>query len=194
MSRCDISRSYRFHHYSNPLGGAYREAGYAVLSYLIRHGFTTKYVPIGRLDCLPPFEQVTIEGESPDWTKVTSNLCSLVTVPQVLLAGYVAETIKHDILEDISPRKSKLIEEAESWLGAYVDEYYTGDFIKRRRDTKNLLMKIFGYVKETIQTHWASVDTLANALVQQKTLSEEKAFELIERDIPDDFKMKAKKN
>lgn len=141
---------------------------------------------------MPPFEPVTIEGESLDWTKVTSNLGSLVTVPQVLLAGYVAETIKHDILEDISPRKSKLIEEAESWLGAYVDEYYTGDFIKRRRDTKNLLMKIFGYVKETIQTHWASVDTLANALVQQKTLSEEKAFELIERDIPDDLKMKAK--
>ena len=55
-----------------------------------------------------------------------------------------------------------------------------------------LLQNMCQYVKETIQTHWASVDTLANALVQQKTLSEEKAFELIERDIPDDLKMKAK--
>src|SRR6266545_4571794 len=146
---------------------AYREAGLAVMSYLIRNGFTNKYLPIGRSDCLPPFEQVTIEGESLAWTKITPNLGSLVTVAQVLLAGYVAETIKYNILEDLSSRNSNLMKEARGWLNAYVEEYYTDDFIKKHRYTTSLLREVFAYVKENIQKYWASVDRLAIALLQQ---------------------------
>ena len=167
---------------------AYQQAGHAVMSYLIRNGFTDKFVPISRSDCLPGFEHVTIEGKTTDWTKITSNLGSLVTVSQVLLAGYVSETIKYEL----SPRKSKLVEEAQAWLGAYVEEYYTDNSKEKQRYTTIFLMEVFAYVKENIQAHWACVDALANALLQQKTLSEEKAFGIIEEVIPEDLKRKAK--
>src|SRR5215216_5383424 len=80
---------------------AYRESGHAVMSFLISKGFTDKYIPVGRDGILPEFKQVTIEAESTDWAETTTNLGSLMTVPQVLIAGHMAESIKYNSVEEI---------------------------------------------------------------------------------------------
>jgi ATP-dependent Zn protease len=171
---------------------AYQEAGHAVMSFLIRKGFTDKYIPISREDILPDFKQVTIEGKSADWATITSNLGSLMTVPQVLIAGHVAESIKYNFVKEISPRKSRLIKSARNLIEGYIQEYATDEFFKKRNLTTNYLKEVYAYVEENLRTHWTSVDTLANALLQHRTLSEEKAFEIIERDVPEELKVKAK--
>jgi hypothetical protein len=171
---------------------AYQEAGHAVMSYLIRKGFTDKYVPVDRSLILPEFKQVTIEGESANWAETTFGLGSLVTVPQVLLAGYTAVRIKYNVTEDISPEKSTLIERAWDLLGGYIEEYGTDNPAERDKQATKWLNEMYDYVEEKLRAHWVSVNALANALLQQKTLSEGEAFEIIEQDIPEDLKAKAK--
>jgi len=171
---------------------AYRESGHAVMSFLISKGFTDKYIPVGRDGILPEFKQVTIEAESTDWAETTTNLGSLMTVPQVLIAGHMAESIKYNSVEEIPPRKSKLIKEARNLIDGYIDEYATDDFIKKHSLTTKFLKDVYAYVEENLRTHWISVEALANALLQKRTLSEEEAFEIIERNIPEDLKGKAK--
>lgn len=170
---------------------AYREAGHAVMSYLIRKGFTDKYVPIGRSLILPAFEQVAIESESANWAEITHGLGSLVTVPQVLLAGYVALQIKYNIHEEISLRDSPLVKRAWHLLGAYLEEYGEDNPSARDERATEWLQEIAGYVEEKLRAHWVSVEALATALLEFKVLAEDKAFEIIEKDIPKDARAQA---
>ncbi len=177
----------------SPEHRAYREAGHVVMSYLLLKGFTNKYVPISRDGILTEFTKVTIEGENTDWTKTTSNLGSLMTMPQVLLAGYAAEKIKFDIVEDVSSQDPKLLESAWSLLDTYIDEYYeTNNPNERHKLTESFLSEVYAYVEENLRLHWASVDQLADLLLEQKSVSKEEAFEIVEEGIPEDLKIKAK--
>lgn len=170
----------------SPEARAYREAGHTVMSYLIRKGLTDQYVPRDRSLILPAFETVAIEGKSANWAELTYGLGSLVTVTQVLLAGYIVLQIKYTIHEEISPQSSPLVQRAWRLLGAYLEEYGTDNpSIRDQRATK-WLPQIAAYVEEQLRTHWVSVDALAKALLKFKALSEEQAFEVIEINIPKD--------
>jgi hypothetical protein len=68
----------------------YREAGHSVMAYLLLKSFTRKYVPFDRSLILPPFEKVSIILPFKIWGKLTGSLGGLITVPQVLIAGYLA--------------------------------------------------------------------------------------------------------
>lgn len=174
-----------------PEHSAYREAGHTVMSYLILKGFTDQYIPISRQDILSEFHQVTIEVESTHWAKTTFALGSFITVPQVLLAGDLSEAIKFNRPTDLTSRKLKLVNEARDILRGYVAEYYTDDVSANRKETEKLFGQLRSHVEENLLRHWTSIESLATALLEQKTISTEKAFELIERHIPDDLKLKA---
>ena len=120
----------KFQQSISPEHRAYREAGHVVMSYLLLKGFANKYVPISKDDILTEFSEVTIKHDSVNWKEITSNLGSMMTVPQVLLAGYAAEKTKFDFVEEISSQDSKLVESAWSLLDGYVDEYYGNPPVK----------------------------------------------------------------
>jgi hypothetical protein len=159
---------------------AWREAGHAVMSFLIRQGFTDKYVPLDRSLILPAFKTVAIEGASADWAELTVSLGSLVTVAQVLLAGYVVQQIKYNVDEELSPQDSTLVQRARHLLGAYLEEYGDDNPSARDQHAAGWLAEIADYVKEQLLAHWVSVEALAQALLEFKVLSEDKVCEIIE--------------
>jgi hypothetical protein len=164
---------------------AYRESGHAVMSYLIRKGFTDKYVPIDQSLILPAFERVAIESESANWAQLTFGLGSLVAVSQVLLAGYAAQRIRLNLHEAISLRHAPLIESAWHFLGGYLEEYSETDPSVRDQRATEWLAEMFTYVESTLRAHWVSVEALVAALLRFKSLSEAQAVEIIEKDIPE---------
>jgi hypothetical protein len=99
---------------------AYQEAGHAVMSCLIQQGLTDKYVPADRSLILPRFRVVSLAGKSNKWSQTTSSLGSLVTVPQVLIAGVRAVQIKYTGQE--APEAKYLLEQAEDLLAGYIEE------------------------------------------------------------------------
>jgi hypothetical protein len=171
---------------------AFREAGHAVMSYLIRKGFTEKYVPVDRSLILPAFEQVAIEGDSAPWAKITFGLGSFVTVAQVLLAGYAAEKIKLAIHEEPDPDRSVLVFIARGLLGGYLSEYNDDTpYPEHYKRSLEWLKEILGYVEDRLQLYWESVEALAEALLHFKVLSEAQAFQIIEQKIPESAKIRA---
>jgi ATP-dependent Zn protease len=173
---------------------AYQEAGHAVMSYLIRKGFTEKYVPIDRSLILPTFKKVAINGESADWGEITFGLGSLITTAQVLLAGNASEQIKFGTRNDMPAPEAASVKRAEHLTAAYIEEY-AGEgmgFSERDERTNELVHEMSKFVDEILRTHWASVEALATALLEHRSLSENQAFGIIERDIPEDAKGRAK--
>ena len=162
----------------SPERRAYREAGHAVMSYLLRQGFANQFVPIGRSLMLPAFRQVSIVGQSGNWAETTFSLGSFITVPQVLIAGPVAEHIQYKIQDETLLRTSKQMSRAWGLLEGYYEEY-RGD----RTGIPVLLTDMIHYVDELLREHWASVEALAQALLQKKLLSEAEAFAVIEKEI-----------
>jgi len=177
----------------SPKHRAYREAGHTVMSYLLLKGFTKKYVPLSRDAMLAGFSRVTIEGKHPKWSKITFKFESFMTVPQVLLAGYAAEMIKFNFAEEILSDDSKLLETAWSLLDGYISEYcWTNVPGGLNKFTDRFLQEIYAHVEGNLRLHWKSVERLADTLMDQKSLSKEKAFKVIEAEIPEDLIKKAK--
>ena len=173
---------------------AYREAGHAVMSYLIRKGFTEKYVPVDRSLILPAFKEVALSGEGADWGEITSGLGSLITTAQVLLAGNASEQLKFSTSKDTSAPEAALVKQAEHLTAAYIEEYAGEGIGLSERDarTKELLQEISKFVDETLHIYWTSVEALATALLERTSLLEDEAFGIIERYIPEDAKARAK--
>lgn len=172
---------------------AYREAGHAVMSYLIRKGFIEKYVPVDRSLILPEFQQIAIEGESAPWAKTTFGLGSLVTVPQVLLGGYAAERIRYAINEEVAPNRSVLVDIAHELLGGYLSEYNEGiPYRKLDKRSWEWVKELLDYVEERLRVYWGGVVALAEALLQDKVLTEAQAFQIIEQKIPEEAKKRAR--
>jgi hypothetical protein len=179
---------YGSQHYSPPIpeNRAYREAGHAVMSYLIREGYTDKFLPLDRSLMLPAFSCVAIEGESADWSKLTFSLGSLITVSQVLLAGCLAERIKGATGDIQPPHDVPLVKQASHLIGSYIEEY-GGDelsFTERDRQADEMLGEMLAYVNEIIHTYWDAVEALASALQENKRLTEAGAFEVIKEALP----------
>jgi hypothetical protein len=130
---------------------------------------------------LSEFKSITIEGEDADWGKLTSSLRSLITTSLVLLAGHASERIKYGVSGEISPHSSTLAEKAWHLLGSYFEEYGEKDWEERHRQATRELEELFELADKELRARWASVDALANALLQSKTLSEGEAFQIVER-------------
>jgi hypothetical protein len=173
---------------------AYREAGHATMSLLLRHGFIERFVPIARPIPLPGFEAVSIEGESRYWGELTRGLGSLLTASQVLIAGDVAERLKFD------PPKpgevhvdSPLVQLALHLVTGYVEEYGGDSMSVEERDAianpqlRNMVRSVTAY----LQQYWACVEALASALLQVKSITESRALEIIAQEIPEEAKLRA---
>jgi hypothetical protein len=166
-----------------------------VLSYLIRKKgiadrlFHVPFDPVERSSLLPRFEAITIEGKGPNWGELPPfSLRGLTTVPLVLLAGPVSEAIKYDTYDVGFPRRSKEVKLALHFSHCYVEEMY-GENIPYRRKAKaaGKLVEIHReWVRETLCSYWSSVETLARALMEHKTLPESRVFEIIERGMLED--------
>jgi hypothetical protein len=175
---------------------AYREAGHAVVSFLILKAGVADdlfLMPIASVDrpfLLAEFEQVSIGNGGADWSTLTFSLRSLITTSLVLLAGYASERIKYKINEDVAPDRSDLARSAWHLLGSYMEEYGEEDFSERDRQATEELIELYNLVEKELRFHWASVEGLANALLQQTVLSRDSAFEIIESNLPEETKVR----
>jgi len=152
------------------------------MSYLIREGYTDKFIPLDRSLVFPQFSTVAIEGESADWGKLTLSLGSLVTVPQVLLAGCLAELIKGGTESGMPSHELPLVRHASHLIGSYIEEYGGKDlsFAERDRRADEVLKEMLEYVRQNLDASWEAVEALADALEKNKRLTETRAFEIIE--------------
>src|SRR5260221_2411612 len=162
-----------------PEARALREAGHAVMSYLIRAGLTEKYVPVDRSLILPAFKQVSIEGPSAEWDATTIGLGSFVTVPQVLMAGDAALRIKYNLQEAISRQTSPELDKAWHFLAGYISEVIDERLSIVHPKTDELFGEIYPYVEVQLKRFWACVEVLSTALLVSKTVTEGDAFSLI---------------
>ncbi|MHB8627773.1 MAG: hypothetical protein ACYDBJ_17455 [Aggregatilineales bacterium] len=168
---------------------AYDQAGHTTMYYLIRKGIAEKYTPNDRSLMLPNFDQISIEVMSADWTGATFSLGSLMTVPQVLIAGQIAVQIQYSLSPD-DLRPSGHAETAEGQITAYIEEY-SGDSMtsaaaraKRDANAKAILNEMSKYVEEMLRGYWKSVEALAQTLLQRNTISQVEAFEIIGNQSP----------
>jgi hypothetical protein len=170
---------------------AFREAGQAMMSFLIRKGYTDRFVPLDRSLILAPFQFIALESPSTSWDELTYSLGSLITTAQVLSAGYLAERIQYQIVDLAFPPKDSAVQTALHLTSAYVEEYGGDRMTMTERDTKalQLFRELFDYVDERLHSYWICVDTLAKELLDMKVLSEENVFAIIEQSIPEDKKL-----
>ncbi len=172
---------------------AYREAGHAVMWYLIiKTGladdlFAAPIQPSDRKNMLAEFQRVIIMGKGTDWGKFTFSLRSLLTTPLVLLAGNVSEKIKYNIDEDITYKTSSLTSLAHHLIGSHIEEYEQ----EKYRSESEELQEGLELVERELRTNWASVEMLARALLQHKALWAKDVFEIIEKHLSEEAKAKA---
>ena len=161
----------------------YQQAGHAVMSYIIRCGLSLndEWRPIDLSLVLPPFHQVSIEGPTGDWGETTFSLGSLVTAPQVLLAGVAAQQLYQGQITDTVPPDLDIARKARNLLGGYLSEYSEDTpYTEREKLSMEWLQQIFDHVKFHVQTFWPTVTALASQLIEHKSLTEAEAFEVIE--------------
>jgi hypothetical protein len=174
---------------------AYREAGHACMSFLIRHGYILQYLPRDLSLVLNEFTSLSLDGPAVDWDKLTFSLGSLMSVPQVLLAGYLAERRQFELQRlneyDLT---SPLAKKSLHLITSYVEEYGGEEMSFKLRDEKALeiFKLVFAYVAQNLETFWPSVQALAAALLDRRTLSQAQAFEIILRAIPAGAQLQAR--
>lgn len=161
---------------------AYQEAGHSVMSFLIRNGYTNEFVPVDRSLILPEFEHVSIDEESADWGEITRGLGSLLTTPQVLLAGCVAEDIRSNSQNDGINPDDQLVKRALHLIEAYVEEM-TRDYEVRDRESPRILKEMHKYVARQLRQYWVAVIAVADALLLRRTLSETEVFKIIDHHV-----------
>jgi len=173
---------------------AYREAGHAVMWYLIiKTGladdlFAAPIQAPDRKNLLAEFQNVTIVDKGTDWGNFTFSLRSLLTTPLVLLAGNASEKIKFNINEDITHRTSSLTSLAHLLIGSHIEEYEQDDYRSATEEMKEGLE----LVERELRTNWAAVEMLARALLRFKTLSKKNVFLVIEKYLSDEAKARAR--
>jgi hypothetical protein len=160
---------------------AYAEAGHAVMSYLLKQGQATEFVPLSRSDMLPPFPGVKLTPHGAEWGRLTANLGSMMTTAQVVLAGWVVLNEKFEA-DKILDLKSPLVQGALYKMTAYAEEYVSDDdFEKRDRAAMNWLNEMHATVRKHIQASWSAVESLAQQLIRDpRDLSEAEAFAVID--------------
>ena len=177
----------------NLLSIAYRESGAAVMSYLVRFGFTDRFAPWGgRKDIIPHWHSISLNEDNPEWDEITASLGTFYTAAQFLCACYIAPKIANSdigIVVDISdPSLSK----ARSLIEAIND-----DAPRSLEERKKLIdaefYEVFEYTRNYLLQYWKLVDVLAQELLKQKKISEEDAVFIIESLIEERDKRKARR-
>jgi hypothetical protein len=159
---------------------AYRAAGHHLMDYLLRHGRATKYLPMDRTRMLPERRHITINGEGTNWAEHTTATGSLLTVPQVLLAGYVAERRKFSPAEAAFGAPSPLVERARGLLRAYGEQYGSSDAPGGAESkAEDRLKALQPYIAKLVRKRWRAVTAVAEALMRQRTLELDEADELV---------------
>lgn len=176
----------------NPLENrAYNQAGHATISYLIRYGYAEKYLPANRSLMLPTFETISLTSDVTNWGQLTGTSTSLLTVPQVLVAGYIAEALQNGHPNPNLPQNHPEIVHAQQLIETYIQENMTLDTASRQAQAQQWLAEIFAIVTDLLTTYWDAVQNLATALLQQNTLSSRQVFETIEANISPEAKQNA---
>jgi hypothetical protein len=167
---------------------AFREAGHAVMSCLIRKGYTDRFVPFDRSLILAPFQPITLESTPTSWNELTGSLGSLITTAQVLSAGYLAERIQSQVADSAFPPQDSAVQTALHLVGAYIEHYGGDSMTITQRDIQalQLFRDLFDYVEERLHSFWTCVDILAKQLLDAKIVSEEAVFATIEQHRPVD--------
>jgi hypothetical protein len=169
---------------------AFREAGHAVMSCLIRTGSTDRFVPFDRSLILAPFQLITLESPKASWDELTGSLGSLIATAQVLSAGYLAERIQYQLVDSTFPPQDSAVQTALHLIGAYIEHFGGDSMTMTQRDIQalQLFRDLFDYVEERLHSFWTCVDILAKQLLDAKILSEADVFATIEQHRPADKK------
>ncbi len=161
---------------------AYRAAGHLLMDYLLRRGTAGKYLPMDRSQMLPERRSITVNGAGTHWDEITSALGSWMTVPQVLLAGYVSERLKFHNGDITLQSDAPLVEKSRQLLAAYLDHYGEGaNRSVRDANVEANLVDMHAYAARFVRWHWAAIESLAAALVRQRTLDRHTADDLVRR-------------
>lgn len=160
---------------------AYRAAGHLLLDYLLRRNQALQFFPMERQFMLPDRTHITVNGAGTNWGEITGALGSMLTVPQVLLAGHLAERLKfHD--GDTALVEAPLVEKARHLLAAYFGHYMEGESAAARAVTvETNLAQMHAYVAKLVRRHWGVVEMLAQALILRRTLTVPEANELLRK-------------
>jgi hypothetical protein len=161
---------------------AYRAAGHHLMDYLLRHGQARRFLPMDRAAMLPARRHITVNGEGTHWAERTAATGSLLTVPQVLLAGVAAERRKFSPDGKPWETPSPWVDKARTLLVAYCEPSRTGaapDAATAKADA--LLKAMQSDAARLVRRRWRAVQWLAEALIRRRTLELAAADELVRR-------------
>ena len=167
-------------------GIAFREAGHAVMAYLIvKAGIADSSfaAPISQGDrelLVPQFKAVAADGALSDLMQPRSSLRNLITVPLFVFAGFAAQRIHRDPSSEPVAGKSRAEGLARGMMHGYWEEF-GGDASGAGSKLQQFIDDWNEFAHETIRDHWKSVSALAERLLEERELSREEAFEVIER-------------
>lgn len=167
---------------------AYREAGCAVASCLIRIKGMTGFLPQAHPHLVPPFDYVTIEGKGPDWGKTRPEWGNLTCAVFILLVGYVAEqsvfpTSSGDRPGWGSPLIWQSFELARQRVAsAYPTPARPGQPLSSQieQDARTYLISMLNFATQFCCSYSWYIDRVAEALLRNKTLTEKQVFDIIQ--------------
>lgn len=171
---------------------AYREAGHVLLAYLIQkagiadHFFALPIQASDRWSLVPGIEVVSLDGELSKLERTPSSLRSLITTPIFLLGGLAAERIRDGTPIDAPLANSVAIGRAMGMLASYFEEFGVENSQERESTLPAVIRDFYEFTEHQVSTHWASLQALARRLLDQKSLSKDEAFELIEVFLPEE--------
>jgi hypothetical protein len=161
---------------------AYRAAGHQLMDYLLRHGQAKRFLPMDRAAMLPDRRHITVNGDGTHWAERTAATGSLLTVPQVLLAGVAAERRKFSPADRPWEAPSPWVDKARTMLIAYCEPNSSAEAPDAARiKTDSLLTAMQADVARQVRRRWRAVERVAKALIQRRTLEIAEADELVRR-------------
>ena len=172
-------------------GIAYREAGHVLMAYLLLKAgiadssFAMPIHPRDRKYLVPEFSVVTVDGELSKLARPTFSLRSLVTVPLFIFAGFAAQRIQEGLASEAHSGDTEAEGRARGMIASYIDEYGG-----RTSGPESRLVEAFSdsyeVAEQGVRKHWRAVQALAQSLQEDRILSRDTAFEVIELHLPEE--------
>jgi|GEM_PF-4627264 len=170
-----------------PTQKAYQVAGHTAMYYLLSKGLAMKYAPVGKDGMLVPIETISRDMNSRIWDEITTNLGSIVTSAQLLMAGHAAEYHYLMTLDNLPKKPSKyqgsLMSRAFLSLDGYLEEYagHSADPSEVTKHARKWGKEVYAYIEEEFEAYWEQIDALAAQLEQTESMSMSDAFEILEK-------------
>ena len=167
-------------------GIAYREAGHVLMAYLLlKTGFVDSSfgLPITSQDrkyLVPEFDVVTAEGELSKLARPMFSLRSLVTVPLFIFAGFAAQRIYESPSTETHSGDSEAEGRARGMIASYVEEF-GGSTSGPDSRLSEAFSDSYKEAERGVRKHWLAIEALAQRLQEDRQLSRDAAFEIIER-------------